>query len=132
MGFNDSCYGASASLSQEDKRTIEMMKLVNGHYEISLPWKDARSNLSNNGSMAEQRLLKLKRRLFKDPNLLQKYTDFMDDLLALGYARRTPQQDIEGQITWLLPHHPVFHPKKPGKDACLIRLFSKISEHIVK
>ena len=119
MEFNDSCYDANASMSQEDKRALEKMKasiqLVNGHYEISLPWKDGCPNLPNNRPMAEQRLLQLMRRLSKEPILLQKYTDFMDELLTKGYARRPPQQENEGQVTWFLPHHPVFHPKKPEK-----------------
>ena len=103
MEFNDSCYDANAFMSQEDTRALENMKasiqLVNGHYEISLPWKDGCPTLPNNRPMAEQPLLQLKKRLSKDPILLQKYADFMDDLLTKGYARRTPQQENEGQVT---------------------------------
>ena len=44
MEFNDSVYGAKTSLSQNDKRALEIMQdtaaLQDGHYTIALPWKD--------------------------------------------------------------------------------------------
>ena len=43
MEFSDSVYGGKSSMSQEDKRALdirnETAKLENGHYEIALPWK---------------------------------------------------------------------------------------------
>lgn len=40
----------------------------------------------------------------------------MDDLLKKDYARKVNCQDIGPLGThWYLPHHPVFHPKKPDK-----------------
>ncbi|XP_068749082.1 uncharacterized protein [Montipora capricornis] len=65
--------------------------------------------------MVENRLQHLKKRLAKEPILLEKYTVFMEDLLHKGFARRVPQHMNDVAITWLLPHHPVFHPKKPEK-----------------
>ncbi|XP_068680362.1 uncharacterized protein [Montipora foliosa] len=65
--------------------------------------------------MVENRLQHLKKRLAKEPILLEKYTAFMEDLLQRGFARRVPQHMNDVAITWLLPHHPVFHPKKPEK-----------------
>ena len=44
MEFNDSVYSCEPSLSQNDKRALEIMNetaaLRNGHYEIALPWKN--------------------------------------------------------------------------------------------
>ncbi len=41
----------------------------------------------------------------------------MDNLLDKAYARKVPDYQLSrpGEATWFLPHHPVFHPKKPGK-----------------
>ena len=42
-------------------------------------------NLPNNKTQAEQRLLSLKKRLVRDPELHQKYSAFMEDLLDKRY-----------------------------------------------
>ena len=65
---------------------------------------------------AEQRLRSLKRRLEQNPPLLQKYKQFMDDLLVKDYARKVTSQEIGHVKThWYLPHHPVFYPQRPEK-----------------
>ena len=73
--------------------------------------------LPNNKSLAEHRLKLLKRRLTKDPLLQGKYTEFMNDLLRKGYAKRVHTAQCKELSTpvWYLPHHPVFHPQKPDK-----------------
>ena len=41
----------------------------------------------------------------------------MSDLLAKGYAKEVPEQELarsDGAV-WYLPHHPVMHPRKPDK-----------------
>ena len=56
----------------------------------------------------------LKKRLLKDPVLLTKYKECIEDLLEKGYAKSALATSVEGK-TWYLPHHAVFHPAKPGK-----------------
>ena len=116
--FNDSVYSCEPSLSQNDKRALEIMNetatLMNGHYEIALPWKNDPPGLENNRVIAEHRLKMLKKRLLKDPVLLTKYKECIEDLLEKGYAKSAPATSLEGK-TWYLPHHAVFHPAKPGK-----------------
>ena len=119
MEFNDSAYEPNVAMSQEDKRALERMrssiKLVDGHYQISLPWKEGCPDLPNNRQMAELRLEHLKKRLVREPILQSKYTAFMQDLLDKGFARRIPNDISSQRVIWFLPHHPVFHPKKPEK-----------------
>ena len=88
-----------------------------GHYEIALPWRYSPSSLPNNRVLAEHRLKLLRRRLAKDPDLFQKYSSFIDNLLDKDYARKVPDHQVNesGKAAWFLPHHPVFHPKKPEK-----------------
>ena len=94
----------------------ETLQLKNGHYEIALPWKTYPPNLVNNRSVAERRLSLLKKRLKREPLVHEKYRYFMDDLLKKACARKVNCQDIGPLGThWYLPHHPVFHPKKPNK-----------------
>ena len=121
MEFNDSAFSNEPSMSQEDRRALdivnESIKLEEGHYEMALPWRKHPPELPNNRSLAEHRLKLLKRRLTKDPLLQGKYTELMDDLLRKGFAKGVHTAQLEEFSTpvWYLPHHPVFHPQKPGK-----------------
>ena len=121
MEFNDVKYESSEiAMSQNDKKALDIMenttKMVNGHYEIGLPWKNNPPHLENNKLQAEQRLRSLRKRLQRDPQLLNKYKTFMNDLLCKDYARKVVSQDLGPlQTHWYLPHHPVFHPQKPDK-----------------
>ena len=121
MEFNDSLLDNQREMSLDDKKALKIMEssavLKKGHYEIALPWRHSPSCLPNNRVLAEHRLKLLRRRLHKDPDLFQKYSAFIDNLLEKNYARKVPdhQDNRSGKATWFLPHHPVFHPKKPEK-----------------
>ena len=119
LEFNDSSYEPKMSMSQNDQRALNIMegtvKLSNGHYEIGLPWKNNPPHLENNRPRAENKLEMLKKGLRKDAILHEKYTDFMADLLQKSYARKVTTEEQLQREKWYLPHHPVFHPQKPGK-----------------
>ena len=120
MEFNDSIYDPKTSLSQNDRKAIKIMeasvKHKDGHYEIALPWKNYPPCLEDNKRLTEHRLSLLKKRLQRDPALLSKYAAFMEDLLSKGYAQHVQDNKLGSLNThWYLPHHPVFHPKKPDK-----------------
>ena len=121
MEFNDAFFDNKREMSLDDKRALEIMEtsavLKEGHYEIALPWRYSPSCLLNNRVLAEHRLKLLRRRLAKDPDLFQKYSAFIDNLLDKDYARKVPDHPGNKSVTatWFLPHHPVFHPKKPEK-----------------
>ena len=109
------------SMSFEDKRALAVMessaKLVDGHYQLALPWREQVSNLPNNGIMAERRLQLLKKRFLRDAELFEKYKATIQDYLNMGHAKRVPDNKlvVEDKPLWYLPHHPVFNPNKPGK-----------------
>ena len=117
--FNDSTYEPKASMSQNDRRALEIMKstvkLSNGHYKIGLPWRNNPPHLQSNKTQAERRLQLLKKRLQRDDALCSKYKDFMADLLHRKYAKKVEAEELLRTDTWYLPHHPVFHPQKPDK-----------------
>ena len=121
MEFNDSLLDNERAMSLEDKRALNIMEstavLKEGHYEIAMPWRYSPLCLPNNRTLAVHRLELLRRRLVKDPVLFQKYSAFVDNLLDKAYARKVPDNRLcrSGEATWFLPHHPVFHPKKPEK-----------------
>ena len=104
------------TMSQNDRKALEIMEesvtIQNGHYEIALPWKSYPPNLPNNRGQAERRLELLKKRLRKNPELLEKYREFMDNLLKKDHASATCSEE-PGPLGahWYLPHHRVFHPQ---------------------
>lgn len=120
-------YGASKSddkpLSIEDKRALKILedttRIVDGHYEVGLLWKDDQPQLPNNRTLAEKRVELLRRRLTKPGNeeMAAKYRAVMSEYISKGYARMLTHEEAakESSHTWYLPHHPVMNPNKPGK-----------------
>ncbi|XP_048587702.1 uncharacterized protein LOC125570270 [Nematostella vectensis] len=104
------------SMSVEDKRALAIMEssacLVDGHYQLSLPWKYQPPCLPDNRVVAEKRLSYLKHRLERNPVLHQKYSKTVEEYIDLGHAERISEDSYP---VWYLPHHPVFHAQKPDK-----------------
>ena len=104
-------------MSQEDIKFLKITKdgihlIEDGHYEMPLPLRDEKVDLPRNKKLAEIRLKHLQRRFDKSPNYKRDYVAFMNDLIKKGYAERAPK---ECEKAWYIPHHGVYHPKKPGK-----------------
>ena len=120
--FSESIADNHTELSQEERLFIESVKksveLKNGHYEIALPFKDVQRPVPNNRVQAEQHVISLTKRLEKNPELLNDYKGFVQDIGTKGYAQKVPEHskesDCEGN-TWFIPHHGIYHPHKPGK-----------------
>lgn len=120
--FNEPMITSKVAMSVEDRRALSQMeesaKFVNGHYQLAMPWKSKPVNFPKNRDFALGRSRKLRKRFQRDVNLFEKYKDTINGYVTSGYARRVPcdEQDV-GKDTpvWYLPHHPVFHPQKPGK-----------------
>jgi len=70
------------SMSIEDKRALAVMestvKLVDGHYQLALPWREPAPKLPNNRIMAELRLELLKKRFLRDSELFQNSRQLLD------------------------------------------------------
>ena len=106
--------------SVEDRKALSTMqdtvKLVNGHYQIGLPWRHYPPTLPNNRQCADIRLNHLKRRLQKDEVLHRQYTSTVEEYIRKGYAKKIDELKCsQAGTTWYLPHHPVKHPMKPEK-----------------
>lgn len=73
--------------------------------------------MPDNKLVAKTRLHSLKRKLVKNGQMYQSYTDFIDSWLQKGYARKIPQDKImkHSLKAWYPPHHAVLHPKKSDK-----------------
>ena len=107
------------SMSIEDKRAYETMqattKLVDGHYEMSLPWRCDKVQLPNNRFLAVTRLESLRRKLSRDKGLHEKYKLQVETYIDKGYAVKVSNPESGSPKVWYLPHHAVTNPNKPGK-----------------
>ena len=105
--------------SKEDRLALISMnqskRLVDGHYQLALPWKPGAPSLDNNRTIAESRLNNLKKRFDKNPDLHENYAAVIHDYLEKGYAGKVDVREMESEASWYLPHHAVVHPRKPGK-----------------
>ena len=123
---NDYCFHVSTLTdrakcdnSKEDRIALEQMersvKLVNGHFQLPLLWRDKQTVLPDNRAVAQSRLESLKRRLIRDDQLHQLYAKTMQNYIDHGYAEPVPGDVEVASRRWFLPHHPVTNPNKPGK-----------------
>ncbi|KAI4884818.1 hypothetical protein NFI96_007752, partial [Prochilodus magdalenae] len=108
------------AMSQEDLCFLAKLKKgikqkPDGHFEMPLPFKGEKPNLPNNRACAEYRLKCLVKRLKKDKRYRDDYMAFMKDMIARDDAEKVPEKEISNHPAWYIPHHGVYHPKKPGK-----------------
>ena len=119
--FVDTLSSTKLAMSVEDERALKLMEdsvvKVSGHYQVALPWRFQPPYLLNNRIAAEQRLQLLRNKFLRDEEFFRKYKDTINDYIAKGYARRVPdeQLDVIDKPLWYLPHHAVFHSRKPDK-----------------
>ena len=92
----------------------EGAKLVNDHYEITLPFRRADVQLPNNKVQAEKRLASLKNKMARNNKFKDDYIKFMKELKSKEYAKESSKVAEPGHC-WYLPHQGVYHPNKPGK-----------------
>ncbi|XP_048246131.1 uncharacterized protein LOC125377268 [Haliotis rufescens] len=124
MDFNPKDTGilpGERGFSREDDQFIDMANKgiaeVNGHFELPLPLRDPDIDFSNNREQAEKRAMWQRKKMLHDEEYHEHYTAFMDSLLSNGYAYKVPSDElapVPGKV-WYLPHHGVYHPKKPSK-----------------
>ena len=114
--FTETTLSSKEMMSIEERRALaimeSMVQMVDGHYQLSLPWKYENPCLPNKRGMAVKRLDLLKRCLEKDVDLKRKYKETVEEYTSLGHAQKIPNGQV-GSPVWYFPHHPVVHPQKP-------------------
>lgn len=107
------------TMSQEDKQFLKTLEegihqTEDGHYEMPLPFRNGEPKLPNNRQAAYHRVMALKRQFERKPQYLQHYTAFMKEIIDRGDAEKVPSDEMN-DTQWYIPHHGVYHPKKPEK-----------------
>ena len=109
-------YSDSMELSKNDRYALKLMRnsktLVDGHYQVALPWRPGAPQLNNNRNQALIRLSYLRRRLDRNPDLKKRYVETLEGYIFKGYAKPVEFPSEKG---WYLPHHPVCRPHQPEK-----------------
>ena len=117
-------------LSQEDRKFLAIIECgihhcEDGHYEMPLPLRVSAPTLPNNRTVTLRRLIQLKRRFQTDRRYKDDYTVFMEKVISNGFEKVPPLEAAssgkadpnrpEQKQAWYIPHHGVYHPKKPTK-----------------
>ncbi|XP_036003015.1 uncharacterized protein LOC118566077 [Fundulus heteroclitus] len=116
--FNERNY-EDKYVSQEDVYFLQLLSDTikqrdDGHYQMPLPFRDNKPPaLPNNKRLATVRLHHLKKRLKADKQYHEHYRAFMKDIISSGDAELAPP--VTDETVWYIPHHGVYHPKKPTK-----------------
>ena len=68
--------------------------MIDGHYQLALPWRCNPPCFPNSHPAAEHRLDSLIRRLLKDLSPKKKYCKTVNGYITKGHARRVPDNQI--------------------------------------
>ena len=115
--FKDTSH-SDVNMSQDDVQFIQMLEAgivmnLEGHLEMPLPFL-SRPKLPNNRALAARRLRYLKKRLDTGPKYKQHYTQFVEGMIKNGHAETANGTASLGEVFYI-PHHGVYHAKKPDK-----------------
>ena len=98
--------------------------LVNGRYEVGVPWKDGEPDFSDNYDMAYSRLQKLESSLKKKPRVAKAYNEIILDYLEQDYIKKVTKK-TDGQF--LRPHFPVVNEDRTSTKVRVV--FNAVANH---
>lgn len=138
MDFNENSDIVRKSLSQDDRMFLDKVSKgihlrLDGHYEIPLPFREDDIKLPNNKKLATYRLQRLKSRFGKDERYKEDYVKFMDEMIKKEHAEKVPpeEESVADGRTWYIPHHGVYHPRKPEKIRVVFDCSSEYKEESI-
>ena len=109
IGINDN------PVNTDDEKAMikfkESLKRENGRYQVTWPWKDDTSELMENRGLAFGRLKSLVNKIQKQPDLMQRYNDVIQDQLDKGIIERVERATCDG-IRHYIPHNVIITPQK--------------------
>ena len=88
---------------------------MDDHFEVPSPWNSSTQILPTNYVVARKRLDFLQRRLLQDEQFCEQCKAGMCKYIDKGYLKLVTSEQAGANKVWYMPHHGVFHPKKPNK-----------------
>ncbi|XP_070548926.1 uncharacterized protein [Ptychodera flava] len=83
-----------------------------GNLELPLPFRQDPKKLPNNRQSALNRFYNLQDQLQRKPQMMEEYFQFMKKIMERDHASSVPENEIDADNAWYLPHFSVYHPKK--------------------
>ncbi|XP_011859356.1 PREDICTED: uncharacterized protein LOC105556853 [Vollenhovia emeryi] len=77
-----------------------------GRYVVRLPFNDKKRDIGASFELAKKRLYSLERRLMRNPQMGEEYSNFLSDYENLGHMTEMAEADIT-EDGYFIPHHPV-------------------------
>ena len=102
------------------------MALGNGHYQLKLPFRQSPSCLPDSLPEAKKRLYWLETKMERDPKFHKRYASVVNKFQEEGSSRQVPDEEVPTlKPIWYLPHHAVWHPRKPDEPRVVFDCASK-------
>ena len=102
-----------------DDQFMDSIKMVNGRYEVSLPWREGHDPLPTNYDLSKRRLTGLLRRLKQSPEVLKEYDSIIRTQLQDGIVELVKEDTACAGVVHYLPHHGVI---RKDKDTAKVRV----------
>ena len=83
--------------------------VFNNRFVVNLPFKED-MDLGESLTQAESRFKSLELRLYRNPDLRKRYSDFINEFISLDHMEVIPQEEVNkpSNEVYFLPHHCVF------------------------
>ena len=88
----------------------ESVKMEDGRYQMSWPWKEDEPNLPDNYDLCNGRLKSFYKRLSEKPQLLNRYDETIKEPLEKNVIEKAPKVS-KGRVHYV-PHHVIVQPEK--------------------
>ena len=120
-------------ISQNEKSSIDtyvdnITRNKSGRYQVKLPFKEFHPTVSDNYEICEKRLKNKLNTLKKDPELLRKYDEIIQEQRNLGIIEEVDDVGEIGRTSYL-PHHPVVRNEKETTKTRVVFDASAKSQH---
>ena len=88
------------------------VRMVDGRYEVSLPWQESHEPLPDNIALSRRRLHGLLQRLKREPDILHEYNTIISEQLEKGIVEVVEDTVDASEKIHYLPHHAVVRRDK--------------------
>ena len=137
--FNEISTTVDKGMSVEDRKTQRIMDQsatkVDGHYLVKLPFCKTTPELPDSLPTAEKRLTLLRGKFHKNPVFHHQYSIVIEKYKREGSSREVPDYEVPNlRPVWFLPHHAVWHPRKPRVvfDCASVSGGTSLNEHLLR
>ena len=136
LDFSERTENKGLEYSQDDKKFLKIVDqgirhTEDNHYEIPLPFRCDDPHFPANKEQVLQRAYWLKKRLIRSETFYKDYVNFMNTIIAKGFARKVPSDLLStkpGRV-WYIPHHGVYMRKNRTRSVLYSTVAPDLEAH---